>query len=500
MEPIRPFDMLLTLDGDGPRYAQITRALRTAIQDEVVAAGTRLPPTRDFARTLGCSRNIVLLAYEQLLLEGYLSTRQGAGTFVSPELPSAKRRQRAVTPPPGPLRLSQRGRTSVTAAASARAVMARPPGVTIDFMYGLCEPDPRVIAHVRAAFNTGLRARAFRYGPPAGDPGLRQQIADRIRAARGIARTADDIVVTSGAQQGLDICARLLLDPGDHVVVEDPGYVSAQAVFIAAGAKLIRVPVDEHGLDPAALPSDRVPVRALYVTPSHQFPTGAVMPAARRHALLAWARRRGAYVIEDDYDGEFRYQGRPIAALAGMDTDGMVIYCGTFAKTLFPSLRLGYLAVPRGSASVLAQGKWLCDLSSSPLLQQTLAGLMATGEYDRHIRRMQKRYRLRRQALLDAFDKRFGAEVEIQGSAAGLHIVAWLPRLPPERVPELLAECARRGVGMYSIAVHAAATLSQAGLLVGYGLTDPDEIKRGIALVSEAYRAVAAPAPTRRRR
>ena len=500
MEPIRPFDMLLALDGQGPRYAQITRALRAAIQDEVLQAGTRLPPTRDFARSLGCSRNIVLLAYEQLLLEGYLSARQGAGTYVSPELPSARTRQRVAPPPPGPLRLSQRGRTSVTAAVNARAAMARNPDVTIDFMYGLCEPDPRVVAHVRTAFNTGLRARAFRYGSPAGDPGLRQQIADRIRAARGIARTADDIVVTSGTQQALDVCARMLLDPGDNVVVEDPGYVSAQAAFSAAGAKLIRVPVDEHGLDPARLPSDKVPVRAIYVTPSHQFPTGAVMPAARRHALLAWAKRRGAYVIEDDYDGEFRYQGRPIAALAGMDTDGNVIYCGTFAKTLFPSLRLGYLAVPRGSASVLAHGKWLCDLGSSTLLQQTLAGLMATGEYDRHIRRMQKRYRLRRQVLLDTFKQQFGAEVEVRGSAAGLHVVAWLPRLPVERMPALIEECARCGVGMYSIHAHAAGSLPQAGLLVGYGLTDPDAIKRGIALVSAAYRAVAAAGPKRRQR
>jgi GntR family transcriptional regulator/MocR family aminotransferase len=500
MEPIRPYDMLLTLDGQGPRYAQITRALRGAIQDEVLAAGTRLPPTRDLARSLGCSRNIVLLAYEQLLLEGYLSTRQGAGTFVSPELPSAKRRPRAVAPAQGPLRLSQRGRTGVTAAAHARAAMGRPPNVTIDFMYGLCEPDPRVIAHVRTAFNTSLRARAFRYGSPAGDLGLRQQIADRIRAARGITRAADDIVVTSGAQQGLDICVRMLLDSGDHIVMEDPGYVSAQAVFTAAGAKVIRVPVDEHGLDPSALPSERVPVRAIYVTPSHQFPTGAVMPAARRHALLAWAKRRGAYVIEDDYDGEFRYQGRPIAALAGMDADGIVIYCGTFAKTLFPSLRLGYLAVPRGSASALAQGKWLCDLSSSPLLQQTLGGLMATGEYDRHIRRMQKRYRLRREVLLDAFKKRFEDAVEIQGSAAGLHVVAWLPRLAPELMPTLIAECARRGVGMYSIAAHAARPLPRAGLLVGYGLTDPDAIRRGIAIVSQAYQAVAGTEPKRRRR
>ena len=238
--------------------------------------------------------------------------------------------------------------------------------------------------------------------------------------------------MTSGTQQALDICARLLLDPGDHIIVEDPGYVAAHAVFIAAGAKLIRVPVDEHGLDPSTLPRDRGPVRAIYVTPSHQFPTGAVMPAARRHALLEWAKRRGAYVIEDDYDGEFRYIGRPIAALAGLERDGR--------RHLLRDVREVAVSRPcasaisrcrRASREQLASGKWLCDLGSSPLLQRTLAQLMATGEYDRHIRRMQKRYRERRQALLAAIERDFGAKAHVEGSAAGLHVVVWFPELRP---------------------------------------------------------------------
>jgi GntR family transcriptional regulator/MocR family aminotransferase len=222
-------EMLITPDGQGPRYAQITRALRRMIQDGVLPFDHRLPPTRELARDLGCSRNIVLLAYEQLVLEGYLVTRQGAGTFVSP--PWSRQRTRARSAAPSQtselVRLSQRGRLSLAAAERARTMMAQRPDLPINFGYGLCEPDLRVTARLRSAFHAALRGHAFRYGSVPGDPDLRRQIADRIRAARGIETTPDRIVVTSGAQQALDICVRLLLDPGDHIVVEDPGYVAA---------------------------------------------------------------------------------------------------------------------------------------------------------------------------------------------------------------------------------------------------------------------------------
>jgi GntR family transcriptional regulator/MocR family aminotransferase len=216
------------------------------------------------------------------------------------------------------------------------------------------------------------------------------------------------------------------------------------------------------------------------------------MPAARRHALLAWARQQGAYVIEDDYDGEFRYIGRRIAALAGLDPIAGVIYCGTFAKSLFPAMRLGYLAVPPDLARAVASGKWLCDMGSSALLQRTLAHLMATGEYDRHIRRMQKQYRERRQALLAAVAHHFGATAQVEGSAAGLHVVLRLPDLRPDRVPAVVDAGAARGVGVYSLADHATRPLHRGGLVLGYGLTDVTQIKRGIKALADAYREVAA--------
>lgn len=487
--------MVLRLDGVGPRYAQITRALGRLIQSGELRPGSRVPATRELARDLGCSRNIVLLAYEQLALEGYLVTRLGGGTFVSPDL-AVQRPSPAPLPiedrpadpfPPG---LPSNARRLVQIAAEAREITRGRGHLEIDFVYGQCEPDERAVSRIRSAFATALRDHPFRYPNPAGESALRTQLAERLRGVRGITRTPDEIVVTNGAQQALDMCARLLLTEGDRVVVEEPGYEGATAPFQAAGATLIRARVDANGLDPATLPDDGTRVRLVYVTPSHQFPTGAVMPVTRRLALLAWARRRGAYVIEDDYNGEFRYAGRSIEALTALDPDGPVIYCGTLAKSLFPSLRLGYLVLPKKLVPAVVACRWLTDRGSPLLLQRTVAELMATGEYDRHIRRMLRRYRTRREALIRALHARLGADVEIRGGASGSHVAAWLPRLPPERVPELIDRCRARGVGVYSIAGHATMPLERAGLMLGYGLLDVERINRGVKVLAQVYRRI----------
>jgi GntR family transcriptional regulator / MocR family aminotransferase len=491
--------MLLNLDGKGPRYAQITRALSGRIQTGELPPGTRLPATRELARDLGCSRNIVMLAYEQLTLEGYLVTRSGGGTFVSSDLPTTAVIDRAGSANgSGPMAvlasaepvLSARGRRIAEVGAQARQITPRTRWPTIDFMFGLCEPDARGIGRIRAAFAAALRQRPFNLSDAAGDIGLRQQIAERLRGVRGMSRKAEHIFVTAGVHQATDICARLFLDEGDRVVVEDPCYEVPPAQFEALGAEVIRVPVDRHGLDVDALPESGKPVKLVYVTPSHQFPTGAVMPAARRYALLAWAKRVGALIIEDDYDGEYRYAGRPLEALAALDQDGRVLYCGTFSKSFFPSLRLGYLVLPPALVSVAASCRWLSDLGSPRLLQKTIGELMATGEYDRHIRRMLRRYRARCAALVDALERHLGTDVEIEGSEAGLHVVAWLPNLPSDRMTALLDACYARDVGVYSAGTYAARPLPRPGLLLGYGLIQLDDIEKGIAQVSEAYREV----------
>jgi GntR family transcriptional regulator/MocR family aminotransferase len=308
------------------------------------------------------------------------------------------------------------------------------------------------------------------------------------------------VLVTSGSQQALEICSRLLVGEGDRVVVEDPGYDGVHNAFLAAGADITRVPVDRNGLIVSALPEGGRPVRLVYVTPSHQFPTGAVMSASRRYALLAWARRRGAHVLEDDYDSEFRYTGRPIEALAALEPGGPVIYCGTFAKSLFPSLRLGYLSLPPGLVAAAVGCKWLSDLGSPPILQSLVGELMARGAYDRHIRRMLRRYRERRDALVAALHAHLGPAIDVDGHEAGLHVLVWLRDLPPDRVDALVARCLERGVGVHSLARSAVVSFDphaarlptrRAGLLLGYGVVDVRNIDRGIAVVAAAYREIA---------
>lgn len=483
--------MLLELDGHGSRQGQIARAVLQAIHDGTMPPGSRLPSTRQVAKELNCSRNIVVLAFEQLILEGYLVTQAKGGTFVSPELPrpavagarsGTKSASRGRRKP-----LSHSGQRLVTASEKARGVTRNMGRATIDFAYGLSEPDPRFLRRLRASFSTALRDGAFGYGDPSGALRLREQIAQRLRGSRGIVCSPAQIAVTNGAQQGLDLCARLLLEEGDRAVVEDPGYEVAPAAFAAAGATIVPVPVDDEGLDVSRLPK-RGAVRLVYVTPSHQFPTGATLSAPRRHALLAWARKRGAFVIEDDYDGDLLYQGRPLKALAGLELGGDVIYCGTFAKSLFPAVRLGYLVLPDALAGAAVSAKWLSDRGSSSLLQRVVADLMISGEYERHLGRMRRRYATRRDALTRALTRALGAEVEIAGGAAGLHIVAWLPRLRTPALDALIARCADRGVGVYSVARHALRPLPRPGLILGYGMIDEQAIEAGVEILAEAYR------------
>lgn len=479
--------MILDLDGRGPRYLQIARAIRGAALGGTLAPGTKLPGTRDLAAQLSCSRNIVVLAYEQLLLEGYLVARLRGGTFVS-DAPRALPRRTGQHLRSASARLSPLGRRVVSVSDEAQAVTRHRPHTRIDFMYGLCEPDARMVTHFKRGLTAALGdPGAFRYGDPAGDADLRAQLAQRLQATRGIARTADHVVITAGAQQALDLCARLLLTPGDRVVVEDPGYEAARAAFASYGADIVPVPVDDEGLSPADAPRRGRGARLVYVTPSHQFPTGAIMTAARRRALLAWARAQNAYVIEDDYDGDLRHRGQPLRALAGADGDDRVIYCGTFAKALCPSLRLGYLSLPSALVKPAGSAKWLLDRGTSPVLQRLVATLLASGEYDRHLRRVQRQYGARRELLVSRLAEHLGSAVEVRGDEAGLHVVAWLPALDGAAIDDLVAACRTRSVGVYSIARHAVRPLARGGLILGYGALREPAIEEGVAQLAAAY-------------
>ncbi|MEZ5287926.1 MAG: PLP-dependent aminotransferase family protein [Vicinamibacterales bacterium] len=479
------------LDGDGPRYQQLTRALSAAIRDGRLQPGTRVPASRALAREHGLSRNIVLLAHDRP--GGGLFRGAAAGRHVRLARPRPAHRRRSprirIDDSPAPLRAA--GARLVRLSEGAQAVTRRQVRPRIDFMYGLCAPDARMLPHLTRAWARALaQSGNFLYGQAAGDDRLRAELARRLHAARGIARGPESLIVTSGAQQALDLCARLLLAPGDAVVVEDPGYEAARAAFAASGATVVPVTVDREGLDPDRLPRGRHRVRLVYVTPSHQFPTGAILSAARRQALLSWAHRHGAHVVEDDYDGDLRFGGAPIKALAASDAHHAVIYCGTFAKALFPSLRLGYLSLPQHLASSGASVKWLLDRGTSTLLQHVVADLMASGEYDRHLRRMHRRYAARRAVLVRTLHERLGTDVIVSGDTAGLHLVAWLPTLPASAADELESACLARGVAVYSIARHALRPLRRAGIMLGYGLLDEDAIEEGVRVLAAAVKRI----------
>lgn len=489
--------MVLELDGRGPRYHQVTRAIRSLIEHGELQPGARVPSSRELARQLGCSRNVVLLAYELLVAGGYLVATGRHGTRVSRDLPGIRSRREEDTGTRRHVaRPSPAGRRTAFLAETARQVALWPRRSAIDFIQGVSAPDPHTVACLKRGFAKVLRDRtSFFYGPPTGEEALRVEIARRLHDTRGIRVPAQQILITSGAQQALDLCARLLLTPGDSVIVEDPGYEAAHAVFAAAGARLVPVPVDCDGLDPCQLPSRLRKVRLIYLTPSHQSPTGGVLNPARRQAVLQWAEARGAIVLEDDYDGELRHRGQPLRALAATASGVDVIYCGTFAKTLFPSLRLGYLALPATLASAAASVKWANDRGSSVLMQRLVCELMESGDYDRHLRRMQRRYATRRAALTRALHRHLGSAVHVAGDQAGLHLVVWFPQLAPPDVEALVTACAGRDVGVYSVARHALRPLTHGGLILGYGLVDETNIEAGVRVIASAYHELRAQGP-----
>jgi GntR family transcriptional regulator/MocR family aminotransferase len=287
-------------------------------------------------------------------------------------------------------------------------------------------------------------------------------------------------MIVNGSQQALDLTARILLDPGDGVVIEEPHYLGARRAFVAAGARLLTVPVDTEGLNIATLPDAATGARLAYVTPSHQFPSGAIMSLARRLGLLAWAERVGAYIIEDDYDSEFRYAGRPVEALQGLDRSGRVIYIGTFSKVLFPSLRLGYMVLPPSLWHAFTTAKWLADRHTAHLEQEVLTDFICEGHFERHLRRSRTRNATRREALLDALATSLGRRVEVSGANAGMHLLVWLHDVAPADVETLIARAARAEVGLYSITPYYLTPPQQAGLLLGYTAMTPAAIRAGI--------------------
>lgn len=466
---------MVQLEGVGRR---IIAAIKERIHGGTYQPGDRLPSSRAFAAEWGMSRTTVTAAYGQLIAEGYLINRPGARPIVAPGL--------AVRPAPavGSSAAVRRLSNFAERLLSLPAPTASPPVMVADFRYGdLSGADFPVLAWRRALSKASLRRPArLRYADPQGDIGLRTALQGYLWRARGISCSPEEIVVVNGSQQGLDLCARLLLDPGDPFLIENPGYILARHAFLAVGGVAMPIPVDDDGIRTEDLPSGRL----VYVTPSHQFPLGGVLSATRRRALLAWAGASGAYIIEDDYDGEYRHDITPIPPLRALDPQA-VIYLGTLSKTLSPTLRLGYLVLPAGLVRLFSEAKRLTDRHTPLLEQDALAELLTSGVYERHVRSIRRRNAERRIVLLGALSAECGPALTIKGAETGLHVVIWIKAVAAARESDIVEAARSVGVGLYPVSPlydPGASTPETAGFVLGYSALDTDTLRRGVALLA----------------
>lgn len=467
---------MVQFDGVGRR---IIAAVKEQIDNGTYVPGDRLPSSRAFAAEWGASRTTVTAAYSQLIAEGYLISRPGARLIVAPGL--AARTNTASLQLPVAKHLSGFAKRLLSLQPPAPSHTAK----VADFRYGdLSGSDFPVLAWRRALNKVSLQRKPrLRYADPQGDAELRTALQSYLWRARGIACSPEEIVIVNGSQQGLDLCARLLLDPGDRFLIENPGYTLARNAFAAVGGVGIPIPVDRDGLCTIDLP----PGRLVYVTPSHQFPLGGVLTAARRRRLLDWAQASGAYVIEDDYDGEYQHDIMPIPPLHTLDPQS-VIYVGTFSKTLSPTLRLGYLIVPAGLGQAFSEAKRLTDRHTTLLEQEALADILTSGVYERHVRNIRRRNAERRTVLLEALQAEFGDAVTIEGAQTGLHMVMWLRNLPAAREAEFAAAVLANGVGLYPVSPlydESYVGPGQAGFVIGYACVDHDSIAKGVGVISQ---------------
>ncbi len=514
--------------GPGALHRQIYDQVRELVLDGRLAPGTRLPSTRALARDLDCSRNTAVLAFEQLLSEGYLEGRRGSGTYVSRVLPEELLSVRGRVPGAAAIRephagaagatkigrharLSERGRRLAALhrgqrpgfserGASERGARAFTPGIP-----ELGSFPFEVWGRLLGRAWRRPSAELTRHGEPAGYPPLRAAIARYLGGVRALRCDWTQVVITSGAQHGLDLAARLLLDPGDGVWIEEPGYTGLRGPLMAAGARLVPLPVDAAGLSVARGRARAPDARLAVVTPSHQYPLGVTMSLARRLELLDWARAAGAWIVEDDYDSEFRYAGRPLAALQSLDADHRggprggqrVIYVGTFSKVLFPSLRLGYLVVPPELVAPFAHARAALDDHPSAVSQPALAAFIEEGHFAAHLRRMRLLYAARRACLLAAAERHLGALLEVDPDEAGLHVVARLAPGLAARLDDRAAEARAAAAGLTVPALSSfylgasrdgpgTGPPCGQGLLLGYAAIAEPEIEKGIETLARA--------------
>jgi GntR family transcriptional regulator/MocR family aminotransferase len=473
-------DVHIGLTRRGDLSTQIYRQLLEAVLDGRLRPGERLPPTRELARRLDVSRNTVGVAYELLVAEGVVEGRVGAGSFVSAQ----------------PLRPLQ-ARRAPAGAVSPREVWrsisgfaGRPTNAaTYPYDFSVGTPDAGLFpfATWRRLVANEFRPppdRYARYGDPAGLAELRSGIARHIGVSRSVRADRDDVVVTHGAQQAFDLIGRVLISEGTCVAVEEPGYPYARLLFQSLGARVVGVPLDHEGLDVDAIPDN---ARLVYVTPSHQFPLGTAMSLQRRTALLAWAERRGAVVVEDDYDSEFRFDGRPLDPLQSLDRTGRVLYVGSFSKVMLPTLRLGFLIAPASLQPALRAAKQLTDWNCEQATQAALARFIDDGLLSRHIRKASREYAKRHAKISESLERSFGGWLRPVPAAAGLHLAAEVVPGAPVDIADVVRRAEERGVRVQGLSGFCFGTALRTGLVIGYGGIPTSRIGEGMARLAASF-------------
>lgn len=472
---------------DVPLHRQVYEGYRAAILCGKLRPGQLVPSSREFAADHGISRFPVLQAYGQLSEEGYFETRVGAGTFIASDLPERLMNVSAGERPhrngaAGPRNISRRSRLYPTVDPHRATRIWGPFRVHQPAF----EHFPfRIWSELINRHSRNPNARVIHDIDPMGSRRFRAAICDYLRSSRAVHCQLDQIMVVSGSQQALDIAARVLLDSGDSIWVEEPGYRLGLAVFEAAGCRLIPVPVDKEGMNIANGIRLKRDARAALVTPSHQYPLGSTMSASRRMQLLDWAQSCGSWIIEDDHDSEFRYESRPISSLQGMDANARVIYIGTFSKVLFPSVRMGYMVIPIDLVERFASVRQVMDIFPPYLYQEVLTDFMVEGHFGAHVRKMRHVYKERRRALVESIEEEFKGVLEIHGAEAGMHLAVTLPDGHSDT--EIAVRAANDGLSLYTVSQYCRRKPALQGFVLGFGSTHVEEMPRAVGKLRAAF-------------
>lgn len=488
-----PFIMLDETDTAAPLYKQIYDTIRVGILNGQFASQMRLPASRALAEQLDVSRMTVINAYDQLFAEGYLEGKTGSGTFVASKLPeeylhtpSNRKADLKQTAERRQLVLSGYGEHIRSNLSHIKANHSET--VVVPFQHSLTAVDEfpfDIWAKIAQRQLKYSYRQLGAYSDPAGYRPLRRAIAEHLRSSRGVVCDEDQVIVTGGTQQAVFLIGRVLLSHGDRVWFEDPGHMCAVDVLNAGEVNIARVPVDDEGFDLARAMKTGPEAKLIYVTPSRQFPLGMTMSLQRRLSLLEWANENDAWIVEDDYDSEFRYSGRPLPALQGLDKHSRVLYVGTFSKTVFPGLRLGCVVVPSDLVDIFASARALTDQHSPITDQMILAEFIAEGHFERHVRRMRTLYRDRQAILIDEIEKRLGGMLEVPKTDAGMHAIGWLPKgISDVAISEKAAE---HGMRISAVSKYSSKKLPLGGLMLGYTAFNERQIKEGVKKLGQIF-------------